>query len=96
MEYCRLFETMKRLGLLLFASMLAGCVNYSAGTIPIRAARPLPVGELQGQSLTGGGSGLPSPSASLSAPARRSSAMTPSPPSPIVLAMVRASSYYER
>jgi len=96
MGHCRLFETLTRPGLLLAVSLLAGCVNYTAGTIPIRAARPLSVSELPGQGLAGGKSAAPSSAASHPAPARRSHASATSPPSPIVLAMVRAGSYYER
>ncbi len=95
MGLSRLPAPLSLIGLCLLATAVAGCAVYPGSTIPVRAAKPLSITELPGKSSSGGGSVIPAQ------PAPRRSVVAPSPsapalPSPIVLAMVRANSHYER
>ncbi len=95
MGLCRLREPLSLIGVCLIATAVVGCATYPGSTIPIRAAKPLSVAELPGKSSSGEGSVIPAQPISRR-PITAPSTSTPPPPSPIVLAMVRANSHYER
>lgn len=95
MGLSRLPEPLAKFGPCLIASIIAGCAPYPGSTIPMRAVKPLFVAELPGKSPSVERTVI-APRVPSRLPAAEPAAPSPSPPSPVVLAMVRANSHYER
>jgi len=95
MDLRQLLGPLAKFGVCAAAALAAGCANYPSGTIPIRASRPISLAELPG----GSGPAHRSVGAALSRGERasvRPAAAPQTPPSPVVLAMGRATSYFDR